>query len=136
MPCPSSKRSGSSNSTSAERAAVVDVVVGDVAERPGASAHRDQVGLGPLFLAGGGGDDWLLGGADDDQIEGHDGDDTVEAGGGDDRVTNSGVIEGFERDGGAFLVGVQWHPEKQSDEASARLFGAFVEACRSRTAAG
>lgn len=40
-----------------------------------------------------------------------------------------GVIEALEG-AGAFMVGVQWHPECQESEFSPRLFGAFVEACR------
>ncbi len=53
-----------------------------------------------------------------------------------------GVIEALESDprGGragpsGFFLGVQWHPEKLDDSASARLFAAFLEACRSVAAA-
>ena len=42
-----------------------------------------------------------------------------------------GVIEGLEDPSHAFYVGVQWHPEDMTGEASAStLFGAFVEAAR------
>lgn len=52
-----------------------------------------------------------------------------------------GVIEAIEADaapnagaeaggGTPFLLGVQWHPEKQRDAFSERLFAAFVEAAR------
>jgi putative glutamine amidotransferase len=44
------------------------------------------------------------------------------------------VVEAIERAGEPFVVGVQWHPERLAaqDEASQRLFDAFVEACRTR----
>jgi len=44
-----------------------------------------------------------------------------------------GVVEAIERPGAAFCVGVQWHPENfwRTGEF-AGLFGAFVEAARSR----
>ena len=42
------------------------------------------------------------------------------------------LIEGIEAPGEAFVVGVQWHPEKMDDDASAALFEAFIAACRSR----
>ena len=46
-----------------------------------------------------------------------------------------GVIEAIEAEGGEasgapFLLGVQWHPEKQRDALADRLFRAFVEAAR------
>jgi putative glutamine amidotransferase len=43
-----------------------------------------------------------------------------------------GLIEALERPGGAFTVAVQWHPESLAprDDASRRLFAAFVEAAR------
>jgi putative glutamine amidotransferase len=44
--------------------------------------------------------------------------------------TEDGVVEGIERPGEPFCLGVQWHPESQTDSGSRRLFGAFVEACR------
>ena len=45
-----------------------------------------------------------------------------------------GVVEAIERPGAAFCVGVQWHPENfwRTGEF-AGLFGAFVEAARTRT---
>lgn len=42
---------------------------------------------------------------------------------------SDGVIEALEGTG-AFMMGVQWHPECQESELSPRLFTAFVEACR------
>lgn len=41
-----------------------------------------------------------------------------------------GVIEAIEGPAGQFLVGVQWHPERtfDSDPASQKLFGTFIEA--------
>jgi putative glutamine amidotransferase len=42
-----------------------------------------------------------------------------------------GVIEAVEGTGNRFCLGVQWHPERDSDAHRARLFGAFVSACRS-----
>ncbi|MGH0028153.1 MAG: gamma-glutamyl-gamma-aminobutyrate hydrolase family protein [Myxococcota bacterium] len=41
-----------------------------------------------------------------------------------------GVIEAIERPGAAFALGVQWHPEKLPAEHRRRVFGAFVDACR------
>jgi putative glutamine amidotransferase len=43
-----------------------------------------------------------------------------------------GVMEGFEREGGAFALGVQWHPEGlvNADPLQRRLFSAFVAAGR------
>ena len=48
------------------------------------------------------------------------------------RSSRDGVIEGVERPGAAFVVGVQWHPESfWNDERSfQRLFDAHVQACR------
>lgn len=42
-----------------------------------------------------------------------------------------GLVEAIEASGPAFVVGVQWHPERmwESDERQARLFRAFVGAC-------
>ena len=43
-----------------------------------------------------------------------------------------GVIEGIERRGAGWVVGVQWHPENMApaDRRMASLFGAFIQACR------
>jgi len=43
-----------------------------------------------------------------------------------------GVVEAIEREGSAFVVGVQWHPERMFRTAprQRRLFAAFVSACR------
>ena len=41
-----------------------------------------------------------------------------------------GVIEAIERQGGAFRMGVQWHPETDADALSYALFAAFVNAAR------
>jgi putative glutamine amidotransferase len=44
-----------------------------------------------------------------------------------------GIVEAVEMKGAGFVVGVQWHPEKKSDEfinsISGPLFQAFVDAC-------
>ncbi|MBM2838946.1 MAG: gamma-glutamyl-gamma-aminobutyrate hydrolase [Deltaproteobacteria bacterium] len=42
------------------------------------------------------------------------------------RTTDS-VIEGFEMPEYPFLIGVQWHPEKEPDEDSRRLFQGFID---------
>jgi len=47
-----------------------------------------------------------------------------------------GVIEGIEAPNRDFVVGVQWHAEAMEDEPAARLFEAFVEACRAHDAGG
>lgn len=46
---------------------------------------------------------------------------------------DDGVIEAIWKPGHKFLWGLQWHPEKiwDMDEPSARIFQAFVDACRS-----
>ncbi|HET9148056.1 MAG TPA: gamma-glutamyl-gamma-aminobutyrate hydrolase family protein [Acetobacteraceae bacterium] len=41
-----------------------------------------------------------------------------------------GVIEGIEAPGRKFCIGVQWHPEFLIDPGDARLFAAFIAACR------
>ena len=50
------------------------------------------------------------------------------------RVTahaSDGIVEGLEDPARTFYVGVQWHPEDMSGEASAEsIFGAFIEAAR------
>jgi putative glutamine amidotransferase len=43
--------------------------------------------------------------------------------------SDDGVIEGIEGRAGAFLLGVQWHPERLATPASQRLFAEFVRAC-------
>lgn len=45
---------------------------------------------------------------------------------------DDGLLEALEVDGERFVVGVQWHPEMliEKDEATARLFSAFIEAAR------
>ena len=47
-------------------------------------------------------------------------------------VSPDGVIEAAVFSGGhSFFLGVQWHPEKMYDsEQQAKLFSAFVSACR------
>ncbi len=45
--------------------------------------------------------------------------------------SEDGVIEGVEHDGPAFVLGVQWHPERmEDDDGQGRLFEAFVAAAR------
>lgn len=41
-----------------------------------------------------------------------------------------GVIEAIEGVEGAFVLGVQWHPELLEDDACRRIYGALVEAAR------
>jgi gamma-glutamyl-gamma-aminobutyrate hydrolase PuuD len=55
--------------------------------------------------------------------------------------SGDGLIEAIEADPDAgapvpFLLGVQWHPEKQREPFSDRLFAAFIEAARARPATG
>jgi putative glutamine amidotransferase len=43
--------------------------------------------------------------------------------------SDDGLIEAIEREGEAFCVGVQWHPEKLSGLHRQALFSAFIAAC-------
>ncbi len=43
---------------------------------------------------------------------------------------DDGVIEGIEKIGARFCLGVQWHPEYEISPADRLLFDAFVKACR------
>ncbi|MGB9866381.1 MAG: gamma-glutamyl-gamma-aminobutyrate hydrolase family protein [Bacillota bacterium] len=45
-----------------------------------------------------------------------------------------GIVEAVEADDGAWLVGVQWHPERMEDESSHRLFQWFVGVAGTRQA--
>lgn len=47
-----------------------------------------------------------------------------------DAVAPDGVIEGIEHRGKKFCIGVQWHPEYDISEGDARIFNAFIDACR------
>ena len=47
-----------------------------------------------------------------------------------DAVAPDGVIEGIESTRHRFCLGVQWHPEYGIDRGDARIFEAFVAACR------
>jgi putative glutamine amidotransferase len=42
-----------------------------------------------------------------------------------------GVIEGIEGKS-SFILGLQWHPEREESEISKRIFTAFIEACKNR----
>jgi len=52
-------------------------------------------------------------------------------------VAPDGVVEAVEGNDSQFIVGVQWHPERQKDayinSISGPLFKAFVDACRERS---
>ncbi|MCG9894554.1 MAG: gamma-glutamyl-gamma-aminobutyrate hydrolase family protein [Fimbriimonadaceae bacterium] len=41
-----------------------------------------------------------------------------------------GTIEGLESEGRPWMIGVQWHPERSDDPATAKLFAAFIQAAR------
>ncbi len=45
-------------------------------------------------------------------------------------VAEDGVVEAFCGDEYGFLVGVQWHPEREASELRDRIFGLFVRSCR------
>lgn len=46
-------------------------------------------------------------------------------------VAPDGIIEGIEKIGTKFCIGVQWHPETlKTEEHSRRLFESFVQACK------
>jgi putative glutamine amidotransferase len=42
--------------------------------------------------------------------------------------SEDGVVEGIEQDGGAWVVGVQWHPERMIDGEHFKIFQALVKA--------
>lgn len=46
-------------------------------------------------------------------------------------LADDGIIEGIERAGDRFVVGVQWHPEMmaKTDANSQQIFAAFVQQC-------
>lgn len=45
-------------------------------------------------------------------------------------VAQDGIIEGIEKIGARFCIGVQWHPEVlQTEEHSRKIFESFVQAC-------
>jgi putative glutamine amidotransferase len=51
-------------------------------------------------------------------------------------VAPDGIVEGLEDPSHPFYIGVQWHPEDMSGEASSdTLFAAFIEAARARARA-
>jgi putative glutamine amidotransferase len=45
-------------------------------------------------------------------------------------LATDGVIEGIEDPARKFVIGVQWHPEFHISPVDAKLFNAFIEACR------
>ena len=47
-----------------------------------------------------------------------------------DALAPDGVIEGIEHPGYRFCIGVQWHPEFHISAGDAKLFDAFLAACR------
>jgi putative glutamine amidotransferase len=49
---------------------------------------------------------------------------------------DDGLIEAIEAETEAFCIGVQWHPERMPSPHRERLFGAFVEASRTRARGG
>lgn len=46
--------------------------------------------------------------------------------------SEDGIVEGIYLEGYAFLLGVQWHPERMEDELSHVLFNSFIEECRAQ----
>ncbi len=42
-----------------------------------------------------------------------------------------GVVEGIEASD-SFILGIQWHPEREDTEISNRIFTAFIDACRNK----
>lgn len=46
-------------------------------------------------------------------------------------LASDGVIEGIEDPARKFCIGVQWHPEFHISPVDAKLFEAFIQACRS-----
>ena len=45
-----------------------------------------------------------------------------------------GLIEAIEAEDHPFAIGIQWHPEELNDDASAKLFAAFIAACNKNQA--
>jgi len=46
--------------------------------------------------------------------------------------SGDGIIEALYLQSYPFLIGVQWHPERTSDEHSRAIFKSFVKACHVR----
>jgi putative glutamine amidotransferase len=42
-----------------------------------------------------------------------------------------GVIEAIEKEE-HFILGIQWHPEREESEISKRIFRAFIDRCREK----
>lgn len=49
-------------------------------------------------------------------------------------TAHDSIIEAFEMPEYPFLIGVQWHPEKEPDEEPKKLFASFIAACKSSSA--
>lgn len=43
-----------------------------------------------------------------------------------------GIVEGIESSGNSYVLGIQWHPEREDGEYSDRIFGSFIETCGGR----
>lgn len=99
---------------------------------PGAGQHRlPEQGRHPLRVAGGSRLAGLIGERPEPvNSRHHQGVATLGKGFAACAWAEDGVVEAMERTGASFCLGVQWHPEKLSDEPSRRLFGGFVAACR------
>ena len=42
-----------------------------------------------------------------------------------------GLVEGIESGGTPYVLGIQWHPERESSELADRIFKSFIETCAS-----
>jgi len=40
-----------------------------------------------------------------------------------------GIVEGIESGGTSYVLGIQWHPEREDSEYADRIFISFIEAC-------
>lgn len=40
-----------------------------------------------------------------------------------------GIVEGIESGGNSYVLGIQWHPEREDSEYSHRIFKSFIDAC-------
>jgi len=43
--------------------------------------------------------------------------------------TTDNIVEAVESTTGKYILGIQWHPELEDGESSAKIFRSFIEKC-------